>query len=60
LNMNYIELIKDILAYYGGCMFIYFGLHQVAAFFDKDTQTTSAHLSHLYILVLSIILALFV
>jgi len=41
-------------------MFIYFGLHQVAAFFDKDTPTTSAHLSHIYILVLSIILALFV
>ena len=58
--MYFIELIKNVLAYYGGGMFIYFGLHQVAAFFDKDNPTTSAHLSHIYILILSIILALFV
>ena len=34
--MDYIELIKNVLAYYGGGMFIYFGLHQVAAWLEED------------------------
>tara|TARA_A100001015_G_scaffold92352_1_gene102815 strand:- start:176 stop:343 length:168 start_codon:yes stop_codon:yes gene_type:complete len=54
------ELLVKVLAYYGGSMFLYYGFSQVVEFFDKDTPTTSDHQAHMFVLMLSVVLALLV